>query len=46
MEDARWVRFTEDDGRATYLTYTAFDGSHIVPARLKTDDFRTFRSAR
>lgn len=44
MEDARWVRFTEDDGRTTYLaTYTAFDGSRVVPARLQTDDFRTFR---
>jgi predicted GH43/DUF377 family glycosyl hydrolase len=45
MEDARFVRFTDDDGTATYLaTYTAFDGTHITPARLHTDDFRTFRA--
>ena len=46
MEDARFVRFTDDDGTATYLaTYTAFDGAHIAPARLQTDDFRTFRAS-
>ncbi len=45
VEDARFVRFTEDDGTATYLaTYTAFDGDHIVPRRLQTHDFRTFRA--
>ncbi len=44
MEDARFVRFTEDDGKATYFaTYTAFDGSHVAPQLLQTDDFRTFR---
>ena len=46
MEDARFVRFTEDDGTATYLaTYTAYDGSRVAPARLQTDDFRTFRAS-
>ncbi len=43
LEDARFVRFTEEDGSSTYLaTYTAFDGSHITPTRLQTDDFRRF----
>ena len=43
MEDARFVRFIEDDGVATYLgTYTAFDGSHVVPQLIQTKDFRTF----
>ncbi|HEY5438811.1 MAG TPA: glycoside hydrolase family 130 protein [Acidimicrobiales bacterium] len=43
MEDARFVRFTEDDGSVTYLaTYTAFDGIHISQQLLRTDDFVTF----
>jgi predicted GH43/DUF377 family glycosyl hydrolase len=46
MEDARFVRFTDDDGRATYYaTYTAFDGYEIVPQLIETDDFRCFRIA-
>jgi hypothetical protein len=45
MEDARFVRFTEDDGATTYLaTYTAYDGTRITSARLQSDDFRTFRA--
>ena len=45
MEDARFVRFTQDDGAVTYLaTYTAYDGANVAPARLETDDFRTFRA--
>jgi predicted GH43/DUF377 family glycosyl hydrolase len=44
MEDARFVRFTEDDGKVTYFaTYTAFDGAQVAPQLLQTDDFRTFR---
>lgn len=44
MEDARFVRFVEDDGRATYYaTYTAFDGYQIVPQLIQTDDSRSFR---
>jgi predicted GH43/DUF377 family glycosyl hydrolase len=44
MEDARFVRFVEDDGCATYYaTYTAFDGYQIVPQLIQTDDFRSFR---
>jgi predicted GH43/DUF377 family glycosyl hydrolase len=45
IEDARFVRFVEDDGRVTYYaTYTAYDGSHVVPQLLATTDFRTFRA--
>jgi predicted GH43/DUF377 family glycosyl hydrolase len=44
VEDARFVRFTGEDGSTTYLaTYTAFDGRHVTSARIQTDDFRTFR---
>ncbi len=44
MEDARFVRFTEDDGAVTYYaTYTAFDGYEIMPQLIQTDDFVTFR---
>jgi len=44
MEDARFVRFTEGDGKATYYaTYTAFDGYAILPQLIQTDDFASFR---
>lgn len=44
MEDARFVRFTDDDGTVTYYaTYTAYDGAHVAPQMLKTSDFSTFR---
>jgi predicted GH43/DUF377 family glycosyl hydrolase len=44
MEDARFVRFTDDDGTVTYYaTYTAFDGAHVAPQMLKTIDFNSFR---
>lgn len=43
MEDARFVRFVDDDGTVTYYaTYTAFDQSHIAPQLLRTTDFATF----
>ena len=43
LEDVRFVRFTEDDGRVDYRgIYTAFDGVHVVPQLMRTDDFRTF----
>lgn len=46
MEDARLVRFTEADGSVVYYaTYTAFDGSSILPQLIETADFRTFRIA-
>jgi predicted GH43/DUF377 family glycosyl hydrolase len=45
MEDARFVRFVDDDGSVTYYaTYTAFDGHQIVPQLLQTDDFVEFRA--
>ena len=44
MEDARFVHFTHDDGSTTYYgTYTAFDGSNILPQLIETSDFRRFR---
>lgn len=44
MEDARFVRFADDDGTVTYYaTYTAFDGVHVAPQLLETSDFRRFR---
>jgi predicted GH43/DUF377 family glycosyl hydrolase len=46
MEDARFVRFTDEDGSVTYYaTYTAFDGYEIVPQLIQTDDFVSFRIA-
>lgn len=45
MEDARFVRFVDDDGCATYFaTYTAYDGRSIMPQLLETADFLSFRS--
>ena len=44
MEDARFVRFVEDDGGIVYYaTYTAYDGLSIAPKLLMTRDFYTFR---
>jgi predicted GH43/DUF377 family glycosyl hydrolase len=44
MEDARFVRFVDDDGSVTYYaTYTAFDGHNILPQLLETTDFVSFR---
>lgn len=44
MEDARFVRFTEEDGSVRYYaTYTAYDGHHIMPQLIGTDDFLSFR---
>jgi predicted GH43/DUF377 family glycosyl hydrolase len=45
MEDARFVRFTDDDGSITfYATYTAYSGSHISQQLLETRDFLSFTS--
>ncbi|MDT5164603.1 MAG: hypothetical protein QOC88_1497, partial [Mycobacterium sp.] len=45
MEDARFVRFVEDDGSLTYhATYTAYSGSHISQQLLTTKDFQSFTS--
>ena len=45
MEDARFVRFTEDDGSVLYYaTYTAYNGRAILPQLLETPDFLSFRA--
>ena len=45
MEDARFVRFVEDDGRVLYYaTYTAYNGRAILPQLLETEDFLSFRA--
>lgn len=44
IEDARFVRFTHDDGRVTYYaTYTAYDGRVTLPQMLETEDFLHFK---
>jgi predicted GH43/DUF377 family glycosyl hydrolase len=44
IEDARFVRFTDDDGSVRYYaTYTAYDGKVIFPQLLETEDFLRFR---
>ena len=44
IEDARFVRFTHDDGRVCYYaTYTAYDGRVILPQMLETEDFLHFK---
>jgi predicted GH43/DUF377 family glycosyl hydrolase len=46
MEDARLVRFVDDDGEVTYYaTYTAFDGTNISQQLLETTDFKHFTSS-
>jgi len=43
MEDARFVKFVDDDGSSTYYaTYTAFDGFQILPQLIQTSDFLAF----
>jgi predicted GH43/DUF377 family glycosyl hydrolase len=44
IEDARFVRFAEDDGSAMYYaTYTAYNGHAILPQLIETQDFLNFR---
>jgi len=44
IEDARFVRFREDNGEETYYAiYTAFDGHVFLPQLLETGDFTRFR---
>jgi predicted GH43/DUF377 family glycosyl hydrolase len=44
IEDARFVQFTEEDGASSYMaTYTAYDGSFILPHLIETRDFVRFR---
>jgi len=47
MEDARFTRFTADNGTAEYrATYTAYDGRRIAPRLLISPDLRVFRAQR
>jgi len=44
IEDARFVRFVDEDGGVTYYaTYTAYNGETIMPQMIKTRDFVTFK---
>ena len=44
IEDARFIKFTAEDGAVTYLaTYTAYDGSFILPHLIETTDFLHFK---
>jgi predicted GH43/DUF377 family glycosyl hydrolase len=44
IEDARFVRFQNDDGSFTYYaTYTAYDGKITLPQLLETTDFIHFK---
>ncbi len=46
MEDARFVRFINDDGIVVFFaTYTAYDGVRILPQLIETTDFLSFRIA-
>jgi predicted GH43/DUF377 family glycosyl hydrolase len=45
MEDARFVRFVEEDGSVLYYaTYTAYNGRAILPQLIETTDFLHFRA--
>jgi predicted GH43/DUF377 family glycosyl hydrolase/CheY-like chemotaxis protein len=44
IEDARFIRFTDDDGlERYYATYTAYNGHTILPKLVETKDFYTFK---
>src|SRR6201993_2062253 len=44
MEDARFVRFVDEDAPPTYYaTYTAYDGRVTIPQLIETNDFLHFR---
>lgn len=44
IEDARFVHFKDDDDSSVYYaTYTAYDGSLIMPKLLQTNDFYNFK---
>ncbi len=44
IEDARFVRFVDDDDTSNYYaTYTAFNGRAILPQLIETSDFLNFR---
>ena len=44
IEDARFVKFTAEDGKVTYYaTYTAYNGFTILPKLMETEDFYHFK---
>ena len=44
IEDARFVRFVDEDASVTYYaTYTAYNGHDILPQLICTEDFLHFR---
>jgi predicted GH43/DUF377 family glycosyl hydrolase len=44
IEDARFVEFSDDDGRTTYYaTFTAYSGRAIRSELIETNDFMSFR---
>lgn len=44
IEDARFVRFQNEDGTHTYYaTFTAYDGKVVMPELVETPDFLHFR---
>ena len=46
MEDARFVRFSDEDGTVTYYaSYTAYNGTDIGQQLLETEDFVHFTSS-
>lgn len=46
IEDARFVKFVKENGQIVYYaTYTAYDGSHIMPKLLQTTDFYNFKTS-
>ncbi len=44
IEDARFVKFQDDNGEIIYYgTYTAYDGTSILPQMIETRDFKHFK---
>lgn len=44
IEDARFVKFTYENGQTTYFaTYCAYNGSTILPKLIQTEDFYNFK---
>lgn len=44
IEDARFVKFTHENGDITYYaTYTAYNGRRILSQLIETEDFQTFK---
>ncbi|MFH0894472.1 MAG: glycoside hydrolase family 130 protein [Bacteroidota bacterium] len=44
IEDARFVKFKDDNGEVTYYaTYTAYDGTTILPKLIETKNFYQFK---